>query len=238
MIRLLDKRSVSVQAAIEKKRQIDQGVQLARKVDALRETKLEEEAKLALFRSETVARTQGAIDLKIKEKDALDTQIRARKHELSELRKPLDDELQAIEETKTALEWEKQLVYERKSQLDHGIALNIRRERENDEEGQRIEKERERSVVALTEAELKREIASDVLTKAKSKAVAISKAAEAREREIDLQEKQLVQREKAVEREVARLKVIEKQQKEKDKEIKDKYETLQRDINRMKYASI
>lgn len=232
-MKLLDKHSVSVQVAIDKKRQIDQGITLARKVDVLRETKLKEEADLAQFRSETIARTQAEIDAKIKEKNVLEAKIKAREEELKALREPLDDEWQAFEEAKTALQWDKHLVYERKGELDRGIALNIRRERENKEEKQRVAKERERSALALSEAESKHEIASDVLMKARSKADKMSQASETRERMADSREKQLEQREREAERETRKLKAIEKEQKRKDKEIFDKYETLNRDIKRI-----
>lgn len=70
-MRLLPKKLANAEVATQRKQQIEEGLILSRKIDALRETLQEEECRLALFRSETVKRVQDEIDAKIRERDAL-----------------------------------------------------------------------------------------------------------------------------------------------------------------------
>lgn len=234
MIRLLDKKSVNVQVAIEKKKQIDSGIKLASKVDAVRETLLEEEERLAKFRSETIARTQVEIDAKIKEKDGILAQIKARKEELLELRKPLDEEWEMVNSGRSELNELQVMLLQKDSELDQGIALNIQRERLNKEEEQRIASERERTCHALTEADLMREMASGILVSARTKADDVISNAQRKDETSGKRELAVEVREREVAKEASRLRKIEKQQKDNERAIADKYETLARTINRTK----
>lgn len=234
-MRLLDKKNVSIEVATEKKRQIDQGVQLAKKIDALRETKLSEEEQLALYRKQSIARVQLEIDEKLKERDSVAEQIRQRKSELRELRRPLDGEWQSVKEEKEINRQDRDSNYQRQMELEQGIALNIQRERLNKEEEQRVSSERERSVKALMEADLMRETAGDVLAKAKIKSDSIMDGATRRDETSSKREKAVEIREREVIKEASRLKKVEVAQRNKDREIADKYATLERTIKR--YAS-
>ena len=69
--RLLDKRTVNAELATERKRQIEQGVELAKRIDLLRATLLEEQEKLERFRTETVRAVQIEIDQLIRKRDLL-----------------------------------------------------------------------------------------------------------------------------------------------------------------------
>lgn len=69
--RLLDKRTVNASLAQERKQQIEAGVDLAKKIDALRLTLLEEQEKLERFRTETVRIVQKEIDELIIKRDLL-----------------------------------------------------------------------------------------------------------------------------------------------------------------------
>jgi len=55
-MRLLAKREVDQRKSVERARDIDEGMKLARQVDTLRETKAEEEASLARFRTESISK--------------------------------------------------------------------------------------------------------------------------------------------------------------------------------------
>lgn len=70
-MRLLPKRRANAEVATQRKQQIEEGLILSQKVDALRQTLAEEQQKLELFRSETVKRVQAEIDAKIRERDEL-----------------------------------------------------------------------------------------------------------------------------------------------------------------------
>lgn len=70
-MRLQSKRAVNADMANQRKRQIDEGLELAKKIDVLRRTYLEEEAKLNTFRTVTVMEVQKEIDELIKKRDSL-----------------------------------------------------------------------------------------------------------------------------------------------------------------------
>lgn len=69
--KLLDKRTVNAELATERKRQIDQGVELAKRIDVLRATLAEEQEKLERFRTETTKVVRAEIDELIRQRDNL-----------------------------------------------------------------------------------------------------------------------------------------------------------------------
>lgn len=69
--RLLDKKTVNAEVATQRKEQIDSGLVIAKKIDALRETLSEEERNLEVFRTETIKQVQKEIDEKIKDRDII-----------------------------------------------------------------------------------------------------------------------------------------------------------------------
>lgn len=69
--KLLDKRTVNASLATERKQQIETGIELAKKVDAVRAMLAEEKEKLERFRSETVKAVQAEIDELIRKRDLL-----------------------------------------------------------------------------------------------------------------------------------------------------------------------
>ncbi len=73
--RLLPKNIVNATLAQERKVEIDKGLKLTKAIEALRETKIEEEQKLERFRVETIARVQIEIDAAIRERDSIKREI-------------------------------------------------------------------------------------------------------------------------------------------------------------------
>ncbi len=102
-MKLLSKSEVAKAQADAKKREIDEGLKLARKVDNLREIKSQEEASLEKFRKERVA----AINLELSEletkKETLIGENRQLERERKELLKPLDVEWENIHKGNAAL---------------------------------------------------------------------------------------------------------------------------------------
>lgn len=70
-MRLLDKKEITADSALERKRQIDEGLRLAKRIDALRQTELEEQAKLGKFRTETLKILKEEVDMLQAKKKAL-----------------------------------------------------------------------------------------------------------------------------------------------------------------------
>ena len=103
-MRLLDKKTVNTQVATERKQLIDAGLKLARKVDALRETKQEEEGNLERFRAESIARTKIEIDACIRQRDVLKEEIVSLLEAKRIASIPLTDEWDKVIERQRVLE--------------------------------------------------------------------------------------------------------------------------------------
>lgn len=82
--RLLSKREIDVKKAQERQRELDEGGKLARTIDALRKTRVDEEQSFELWRVTTLRQIQEEINAKILERDALDEQIKNKKQSLWE----------------------------------------------------------------------------------------------------------------------------------------------------------
>lgn len=89
-IKLLPKSEIDKLKSSDRQREIDEGVKLAKKVDALREIQSQEEVSLTKFRNETVKVIVSEINAKILERDALIEKIAERRHELLLLSGPID----------------------------------------------------------------------------------------------------------------------------------------------------
>lgn len=79
-MKLLSKIEINTLKSVERKKEIDEGVKLAKKVDTLREVASKEESNLRKFRIETLAIIQSEINLKIKERDSLLEEIKKLKN--------------------------------------------------------------------------------------------------------------------------------------------------------------
>lgn len=184
--RLLDKRVISTELAEEKRRQIQSGVTLAKKVDAVRETLQKEENDLESFRRETITRIQKEIDSKIGERNSLDKEIVQRREERIQLEAPIDlkeawNEVQSgrLEVT----EWKDRLGTQTVEQL--AKEAEIAEFTESTVKRSEQSKEREKITVrTLQEAESKYGEASVVLDKAKVESKKLIESAKQKEKKV------------------------------------------------------
>lgn len=227
-MRLLDKRTVNAEVATQKKQAIDEGLRLARKVDALRDSVQVEQGNLEDFRKNSIALVQAEIDEKLREKTNLESQLARLRWERQEFNKPVNVSWVTLGRQKEAIETIKDTLYAKRGELDHGISLNIQRERENEEERRRLSAERLEIEQTLARTQTTEKEAKDLLIVAQEESNRI--LSDAKERE-----KIVKQREIAVEdKEVYLTKVEkmqqdkEKEQADKDREINDRYQTLLR----------
>ncbi len=86
--------------ADETKRQIDEGIALAKKVDAVRELKTTQEANIKQWRDTTVKVIQEEINEWVQKKDMAIGEAKAAERKRDELRKSLQDKLALLEELK------------------------------------------------------------------------------------------------------------------------------------------
>ncbi len=232
--KLLDKRIVNAEVATQKKLQIDQGLSLAKKVDAVRETLQEEENRLELFRKETIARVHAEINAAIAERDSILKAIENREQELITLRKPLEDEWKTVQLMVDDAESTKALVYSMKGDLQEKIDENAKIKRMNEEETQRIEGLKEQVVEALASADAMKKDALKELQDARSKAESIIEEARIREEAISFREKNVegLERNNSIERQ--RFTDWEKDLVNRETKLRVNQQILQRNLERNK----
>lgn len=233
-MKLLPKKQVAAQVAQQTKEHIDKGLALAGKIDVLRETLLNEEKRLNDFRKQSTAAVQEEIDTKIRERDSLLGEIQRRKDELAELRKPLDSAWEEVQKALAHIQEERQEISSKEIELTQAIALNIQRERANKQETQRTKEELRLASEARDKAEELKKDAAQHLMKARTEATAIISRADEREEAVILREEEVEKQEKENKEVTKQQEKTAKELEIKARQIKDQYETLQRNINRLK----
>lgn len=102
-MRLLTKNEITKIRTDERKLEIDEGMKLANKVDTLRRTVLEEEAKITKFRDENIKQLREEITDGVEEKGELLAEIEALKAQKAILLEPLDAKWEKVEEQERLL---------------------------------------------------------------------------------------------------------------------------------------
>lgn len=232
-MRLQPKKAIQADLATQRKQQIDEGVKLARKVDTIRETLVEEGGNLQRFRTETVAIVQADIDRYLRAKEELIGEVRTLEKRRSDALIPVD------------AEWEKiRLVADKMTKRELAIVLDRERLTEREREIEASEKEtlnekgratdlRRMASEHLVSADETLKEAREASAEMRNKAQVVLFAAELKEREVDLKEKEIKKREDEVAKTKQRQTAKDQEQAMHDRTIKDKYETLERTIKRI-----
>lgn len=230
--RLLDKRLITAEVAGQKKAQIDQGIAIAKKVDALRDTFSEEEKKLELLRVITTKKVQEEIDTLLQSREALKRDLVRIMEERKRAQEPLDALKQALDEREVTISSKEVSLLQRASGIE-------KEEHEADEREKQVALDEERVKHLKTSAELKLEKADSVLKDA------IEDAGESRNTaQINLTESELIfKRAEQKLHEVQNYKeLLERKEKNLDdrqstidireRALRDRYNTLERTIKR------
>lgn len=98
IMKLLQKSDVAKAKSLDRQREIDQGVQLAKRVDSLRETVAQEEASLEKYRKETLSTIQAQITAESDKLGALTTEVAELEHRKGLALVPLYTQWEALEE--------------------------------------------------------------------------------------------------------------------------------------------
>jgi len=231
--RLLPKKLVNVELATQKKQQIDQGLALAKKVDAVRETLGEEEQRLETFRTQSIARVQQEIDANLRQKESLEQAIRQRKEELGLLQIPLDKQWEeANKARKICTEWE--------SRLRESENLLLLRELEVKANLKETSDKLRHTELTELQTEEKKEQAERYLRSAHEKSAEMRNLAQELITSAELREKIVVEREngyqavvEATERKASELAEKEADIARREKVLADRYTTLSREIKRL-----
>jgi chromosome segregation ATPase len=131
-IKLLPKHEVTRLQANERRVSIEEGLKLARRVDALRETIANEEASLASFRVSTLKAIHQETAEATKERDLVLSQVLSLRKELQEGHSSLDTRTSELELVKEALEARETVLNKRIAALDKlAIAVDKREKASN-----------------------------------------------------------------------------------------------------------
>lgn len=169
-MRLLEPKEVDALKARDKAREIAEGVKLAKQVDNLREVKAQEEASLAKFRSESLAKIHEQIKQESDKRDALKREVYDLEERKKEAQKPLDAEKEAIAKERAEVEsfraeiqaQERALEDTRKGIADKSRLVELEKRRTDTERGQ-VREELERAQTARILAEKDGKAAKDAL---------------------------------------------------------------------------
>lgn len=228
--RLLDRKVVNAEVATQKLQQVKEGINLAKKVDALRETVGEEELRLEKFRQESVARVQIEIDAKIAERESLIRGNEKLNEDRLRLQAPIDlqEEWSKVRADKSENEvWQSRLIEQQVSALareaDNQTLSSALLERDSHL------KERENLVErTLVGAEEKYELASNELDKAEKKSQAILARATNKEKDVLIREQEVSEWNDSLMKLEGELKEKDVDLTNRERALTDKYETFMR----------
>lgn len=233
-MKLLAKKEISIDLARQKKIQIDEGIGLARKVDALREQLQTETGNLRRFREESLGAVQQEIDAVVRQKDTLKGELKDLLNRRTVLLIPLDAEWEKLTKAKRDFtEWELEL---------HGYSENLSQrqaqveneEKEISEEKLRIAGLKEQTLTVLEEADSMLVRARESSAEMRNKAQAVLSEAELKNKEASLRDKSIENREYWVEKEASRVADWEADLEKREKVLRDRAAMLDRNIKRFK----
>jgi hypothetical protein len=231
-MKLLDRNEVNARLAGEKKLAVDQGVALARKVDALRQTASEEETKLTKFRTEAVKGLHEEIEKLAGQKRALLEEIAVATEELKARRAPLDSEwnrcrqleLEVFEKQGQVDAKDRQL--EAKAQelktLEASMALRLRQISIDEGSASELKKESERTLAE----------AKEVLAKSNQESATAEKKLGGFRIQASQREAALAVREREAKMKEERLNARERELNRRETVLNDRYQTLLRQEKR------
>lgn len=233
-MKLLSKQETQTAKASDRKREIDEGVKLAKKVDALRELAATEQANLIKFRNGNLKKIHEEIDNAITERDVLLQEVSMLEDKKKALLAPLDAEWnqvkiqkESIEEAKSALSLKEDLFAMTENHLhEKEIALKA-------EEG-RIGDLKLRTAEELSQAEAIKSEASVSLKLFTQRKSAIESEYEVRLAGLSVKESDLRDRETDIENARKNLE-LEKQEVSNEKLLlADQRAMLQRTLNQLR----
>lgn len=231
--RLLTKREIDVAKAKDRQREIDEGAKLARRVNSLRELAATEETGLDDLRRRQLTNLQADIEPKISELESLKTEIRGLENKRRALLEPLDQKERDLEAREETLDKRDEELSQKEVHLKLAISANIQRERQDDIERGRIEDERAKGIIFLSDADSKLRKADSIVQDARNQAAAIFVEAELKNNEVIEREKSADIRELALTEREKMNKTKEKDLRNRERVLRDRYETLIRNQKRL-----
>lgn len=233
-MKLLDKKTANAEVATQKKQQIDSGIKLAKKVDALRETLGEEEKNLETFRTETVKGVQIEIDSLIRQKDTIKEEINVLNRQKAKALVPLEVEWERVRRVSVKLEKDRMLFDQMSFSFTEREAEIERSEREAENEKERASNLKHRASEDLAEADSTLSHAREASAEIRNKAQVVLAAAETKEKEVGLKEKDLEVREEHATKEIERVGKWERDLTSREKKLRADREVFSKSRNYLK----
>jgi len=232
--KLLDKKVVNTEVATQRKQQIDLGLSMSKKVDAVRESLLEEEANLEAFRKNTIARVQAEIDGYIRQRDSIKGEVAALEEWRALSLKPITAEWEEVHKAKDALIKDKAdfqqkslSLLEREKQLEP-IEKQTLKDKENALQLRTL------ATTFYSEADAALKSAEKHSIKTRREADQVLTDAETKERKVLAKEKSVLKREATSLERSAELDERETDLANRELTLKDRYATLERTLIRLK----
>lgn len=232
-MKLRDKKDVITQKANERKKEIDEGMKLAKNVDILRETVAKEQSNLRKFREESLKLIQLEIDSYSEEKKKLKRDVEALKEQKNNLIDiPIAAEWKKIEEKNRYLNDREIVLNTQKDELNQKEKELVQRKKTiniEDSKSVRMKKDAENT---LNVALIKMGDADTMVFQAENKISSADRYVKEKQKLIvdrditlSLKESNLSLRESSLDSREAALN-------DKEKQVNDRYETLLRTIKR------
>ena len=233
-MKLLDKQTIVTLKGTERKREVDEAVKLAKKVDYLRQTAAQEEANLAKFRHESIQKVKDEIASLIEEKDILIGEVGVLEYQKEQLQEPLDDEWDRVKEESTVID-------NRIEELEIAQAgLNLKEKEIQIKldalktESERIKDLKLQTLTALSEAEEREQKATEILVETKQMRYQTLEELNKRIQSTSLKEAEVEANKRDLDNRKKILDDKEIELKHTERAINDKYRTLERILARTK----
>lgn len=227
-MQLLSKRELNQAKQADRQREIEEGLKLARRVDGLRETASEEEAKLTKFRIKSVEQLHSEIKPLEDKKQSLLDEVRELEHRKKIAQIPLVAEWKLLTKAKEELEKLTEEIFRKKSYLAQKEKEVVDTLKQVTEEKARVETLKRTTLEKLTQSE-------NTFVKAQKESDEVKKQAESILSSARLRNKDSLRREADVsvlEREIKirqeSLLRHEVDLTNRERAVKDKYQTLLR----------
>lgn len=231
-IRLLNKREIDKAKAKDQRLEIQEGLKLAKRVDALRETAVEEELSLKKFREATIKNIHEELSTEGQKLETLKVEVKALESRKEEALKPLTEAWDTLRREQEALSKAEEELANRFSEAFE-VQESLKKEQKEIKTAKSLaESDRERALDASKQAERNRadtsralDFAERVQRKALLQEEQVKSWAERQEEEIAVEKKNLQLRTTSLAR---KEKALEKR----EIRLKDRQEQLQRTIKR------
>lgn len=233
-MKLQPKQQITQSINLERKTQIDEGIALAKKIDLLRETL----ASLEKQHNDFIAGSRVEIEKNLKVLQERKSNLLGEINKLEERRvilmKPLDDEWLKIEDEKQELERVRIIQSSSQQQLNENWEV-FKKDVDSLNKRERLIESKEQQIETVTHETLELNKKAKELKETKAREYdEFKKEVADKTKDLNTREKELVTQANLNEHNKNILDKREKQLNDKERAIKDKYETLQRTINRLK----